>query len=109
PAQVGNAGSFFKNPTIPTAQFTALRQAHPDLPAYPVDDHHTKIPAGWLIERAGWKGFRDGDAGCYPRQALVLVNYGRATGPEIFALSDRIAASVHERFGIVLEREVNVI
>lgn len=109
PTQIGNAGSFFKNPTLPNDQFAALRQKHPDVPAYPVDPHHTKVPAGWLIEQAGWKGFRAGDAGCYAKQALVLVNYGQASGAEILALSQRIAASVHETFGITLEREVNVI
>ena len=109
PKVVGNAGSFFKNPTIPAARFEALRRAHAEIPGFAMEDGRMKVPAGWLIERCGWKGFREGDAGCYPKQALVLVNYGRARGREILALADRIAASVRERFGIDLEREVNII
>jgi UDP-N-acetylmuramate dehydrogenase len=109
PKQVGNAGSFFKNPAVEKGLFATIQQSFPDVPAFPLDDDHVKVPAGWLIEQCGWKGFRRGDAGCYPKQALVLVNYGNATGEEIFALSEEVLQSVKTRFGIELEREVNVI
>lgn len=108
PLQIGNAGSFFKNPTIPEAQFRALAAQHPDLPSYPSTPGHIKVPAGWLIEQCGWKGYREGDAGVHARQALVLVNYGQAQGTDIWALSDKIVRSVQEKFGIELEREVQV-
>lgn len=108
PAVVGNAGSFFKNPTIAASQFLELQAAEKDIPSYPVSDTSVKVPAGWLIERCGWKGFRRGDAGVHPKQALVLVNYGQASGSEIWDLSSEIVRSVEERFGILLEREVNV-
>lgn len=109
PRQVGNAGSFFKNPQVPNEQYEALKQEFPGIVAFPVDADHTKLAAGWLIEQCGWKGYRKGDAGCYPKQALVLVNYGGATGEEIFNLSKKIIESVKDRFGVELEREVNII
>jgi len=108
PKQIGNAGSFFKNPLIPIAQFDRLQQDYADIPSYNAGQNMVKVPAGWLIERAGWKGVREGDTGVHSRQALVLVNYGHATGQEIWDLSSRIVASIQERFGIELEREVQV-
>ena len=109
PAEIGNAGSFFKNPLIPAIQFETLKKEFPAIVAFPSDQGQVKIAAGWLIEQCGWKGYRKGDAGCYPKQALVLVNYGTATGTEILELSEEIIASVEQKFGVKLEREVNVI
>jgi len=110
PAIIGNAGSFFKNPTIPNEQFAALKTRFADMIGYPDPIRNvTKLAAGWLIEQCGWKGYRRGDAGCHERQALVLVNYGHATGREIYSLSEDILRSVQEKFGITLEREVNII
>jgi UDP-N-acetylmuramate dehydrogenase len=109
PQVVGNAGSFFKNPQIPNTQFEELKKAFPNIVAFPVDAAHTKLAAGWLIEQCGWKGYRRGDVGCYPKQALVLVNYGQARGEEIYQLSGEIIESVKSKFGVALEREVNVV
>jgi len=109
PAVIGNAGSFFKNPTIPEAQFTALQQSHPGMVGYPASNDMMKVAAGWLIEQCGWKGYRKGDAGCHKDQALVLVNYGHAQGIDIYTLSTEIMHSVETKFGILLEREVNVL
>ena len=110
PAQIGNAGSFFKNPTIPNRQYADLKTKFPEIVGYPDPAKSiTKLAAGWLIEQAGWKGFRRGDAGVHARQALVLVNYGHATGREIFDLSEEILHSVKQKFGVTLEREVNLI
>ncbi|MFL5809174.1 MAG: UDP-N-acetylmuramate dehydrogenase [Flavisolibacter sp.] len=109
PKQIGNAGSFFKNPQIPKQEFHELKRIFTDMPSFPVDENFTKVPAGWLIEQCGWKGYRKGDAGCYSKQALVLVNYGSAKGNEIFELSEEIIESVNKKFGVVLEREVNII
>ena len=109
PAEIGNAGSFFKNPTIDAASYERIRAAHPNLVAYPVDGGQYKLAAGWLIEQCGWKGFRAGDAGVHAKQALVLVNYGHASGTDIYNLSQQVLDSVHEKFGVDLEREVNII
>jgi UDP-N-acetylmuramate dehydrogenase len=109
PAEIGNAGSFFKNPVVPRTQYESLRAENADIPCYPVNEQEVKVPAGWLIERAGWKGRRTGNCGVHDRQALVLVNYGGASGTEIFDLSSSVMESVKERFGILLEREVNII
>ncbi len=110
PSQIGNAGSFFKNPTISEAHHQLLKQSWPDLPGYPLDDSPgmVKVPAGWLIEKAGWKGRRIGDAGCHRQQALVLVNYGKASGQDILHLARLIQEDVEQKFGIRLEEEVNV-
>lgn len=109
PTKIGNAGSFFKNPIIPTVLFDQLKKEYKDMPGFAVSTKaFTKVPAAWLIEQTGWKGYRAGDAGCYPLQPLVLVNYGNATGMEIFNLSSQIIEKVKNRFGIQLEREVNI-
>lgn len=109
PKQVGNAGSFFKNPLIPRSQAEELKNKFPNLVSFPSAEGPTKLAAGWLIEQCGWKGYREGDAGCYPKQALVLVNYGQATGRQVFDLSTKIITSVQEKFGVTLEREVNIV
>ncbi len=136
PALIGNAGSFFKNPTIPAEQYEQLKKTHQHIPGYEIKDdgrqmrddrgktttfntqpstadHQLssvfKVPAGWLIEQCGWKGYRKGDAGVHPKQALVLVNYGKANGQTIYDLSTEIQNSVLEKFGIMLEREVNIL
>ncbi|WP_431483908.1 UDP-N-acetylmuramate dehydrogenase [Pseudomonas solani] len=109
PAQLGNAGSFFKNPLVPAGLAERLRGEHADLVAYPQADGQVKLAAGWLIERAGWKGYRDGDAGVHRLQALVLVNYGAATGLQLLDLAQRIQANVAERFGVALEMEPNLL
>ena len=109
PKVIGNAGSFFKNPQVDIALWKQLVAAFPNLVSYPVDEHHYKLAAGWLIEQCGWKGFRKNDAGCHEKQALVLVNYGNAAGNEILELSSNIIASVKHKFGVELEREVNII
>lgn len=109
PAVIGNAGSFFKNPEVPAETFVALKQRFPDIVGYSTSSGMVKLAAGWLIERAGWKGYRKGDAGVHENQALVLVNYGQATGDEIFQLSEEILHSIDAQFGVHLEREVNII
>jgi UDP-N-acetylmuramate dehydrogenase len=109
PNEIGNAGSFFKNPQIPNQQFHELQKAFPKIVGYPVGVNATKLAAGWLIEQCGWKGYREGDAGCHAKQALVLVNYGNAKGEEIYVLSSKIVNSVKAKFDVELEREVNII
>lgn len=108
PDKLGNAGSFFKNPVIPNSQFEAIKESHPNIVSFPAADGYTKLAAGWLIEQCGWKGKRIGDAGVHKDQALVLVNYADATGKEIYDLSAQIIDSIKEKFGIQLEREVNI-
>ena len=112
PAEIGNAGSFFKNPEISQAAFDHLKSQYPDLPGYPVPGG-VKVPAGWLIERAGWKGLRRGPGagthGVHDRQALVLVNHGGATGRELRALAEEIIATVRQQFAIELHPEVNIL
>ncbi|PWT73511.1 MAG: UDP-N-acetylenolpyruvoylglucosamine reductase [Bacteroidetes bacterium] len=109
PAVIGNAGSFFKNPSVQASFFEKLKRKFPGLVAYTNLDGSMKLAAGWLIEQCGWKGYRKGDAGCHAKQALVLVNYGHASGKEIYHLSREIASSVHKKFGVELETEVNII
>ena len=142
PAKIGNAGSFFKNPTVSGEKFAALTKQFPGIIGYPQTPNQksevsdppplsntsaavgdipppsggrgaggpdVKLAAGWLIEQCGWKGYRKGDAGCHVRQALVLVNYGQASGKEIYDLSEEILQSVQQKFGVTLEREVNVV
>jgi UDP-N-acetylmuramate dehydrogenase len=109
PKEIGNAGSFFKNPSIPAAQFQYLKSKFPSIVGYENADRSIKLAAGWLIEQCGWKGFRKGDAGVHAKQALVLVNYGNATGLDIYQLSDDIVNDVVRKFGVTLEREVNVV
>lgn len=110
PALLPNAGSFFKNPLVPAALAESLRAALPGLPAWPgTTPELRKLPAAWLIEACGWKGFREGDAGVADQHALVLVNHGSASGADLLALARRIVASVHERFGVVLEPEPRIL
>ncbi len=108
PRDIGNSGSFFKNPVISKSEFEEIKKKHPEISAYTSGDE-VKLAAGWLIEKAGWKGKRFGDAGVHEKQALVLVNYGKATGQEIYDLSQRIVDDIFEKFGINLEREVNIL
>jgi len=105
PALIGNAGSFFKNPVVPRAQAEALRREHATLPAWPAGEDSSKISAAWLVETAGYKGLREGDAAVSQNHALVLVNHGHATGAQIRALAERIQTGVCERFGVQLEPE----
>ena len=108
PAVIGNAGSFFKNPIIEIELFEALQAAYTDIPNFPVSDKWVKIPAAWLIDRCGWKGKRRGDIGVHDKQALVLVNHGGGKGKELLKLSGMIQDSVQKKFGVELQREVNV-
>ena len=108
PSQIGNSGSFFKNPVISNDEFAEIEKNHPQIAHYKTDSG-IKLAAGWLIEQAGWKGKRFGDAGVHDKQALVLVNYGNATGKEIYDLSEQIIEDVKAKYGVTLEREVNII
>lgn len=109
PKELGNSGSFFKNPIILKADYDKAKQNHPEMPHYVVSETEVKVPAGWLIEQAGFKGKRFGDAGIHKNQALVLVNYGNATGQEILAVSRNIQDTIFKKFGIHIQAEVNVI
>lgn len=109
PAVLGNAGSFFKNPVVSAELAERIRVEHADMVSYPAAGGQVKLAAGWLIERAGWKGFREGDAGVHRLQALVLVNYGQASGAQLLALAQRIQTDIQARFGVHLETEPNVL
>jgi UDP-N-acetylmuramate dehydrogenase len=121
PREVGNAGSFFKNPSVEKKKFEKLKLEYPGIVGYANEDGTMKLAAGWLIEQCGpltkpggqdsvsWKGFRKGDAGVHPKQALVLVNYNNASGNEIYELSEKILETVNQKFGVALEKEVNII
>jgi UDP-N-acetylmuramate dehydrogenase len=109
PALIGNAGSFFKNPIVPTAQAEALKEAHPSLPVFGNDPLQRKLSAAWLIEQAGWKGYREGDAGISAQHSLVLVNHGRATGLQLLDLAHKVASSIHAKYGVLLEPEPRII
>jgi UDP-N-acetylmuramate dehydrogenase len=109
PAQIGNAGSFFKNPTIALEQYEKIKLKHVTMPMFVVDDTHVKVPAAWLIEQSGWKGKTFDKVGVHKQQALVLVNYGLGKGKDILALATEIQASVESDFGIKLHMEVNIV
>ena len=109
PKEIGNSGSFFKNPVVDKTIFDIFHKAHPEAPFYEVSSTEFKIPAGWLIEQSGLKGFRKGDAGVHTKQALVLVNYGNATGNELLEMARYVQQTVFETFGIRIEPEVNII
>lgn len=109
PKELGNSGSFFKNPIVSRELFNKAKAQHPDMKHYDVSETEVKVPAGWMIEQAGLKGYRDGDAGVHARQALVLVNYGNATGDDILNLSKLVQKTVFDKFGIAIEAEVNII
>lgn len=107
PRQIGSGGSFFKNPVIETSKAERLKEQYPNIPHF-MTDKGVKIPAGWLIDKAGWKGYRTGDAGVHPQQALVLVNYGTATADQIMTLANQITSDIKHKFDIELEKEINV-
>jgi UDP-N-acetylmuramate dehydrogenase len=109
PLVIGNAGSFFKNPTIQLDHYNELKKTHPDIPGYPSVNQYVKVPAGWLIEQCDWKGKRFNNVGVHANQALVLVNYGNGNGEEIFQLAKKISASVNATFNIDLTPEVNIV
>ena len=109
PKEIPNTGSFFKNPTILNEEYILLQRDFADIPGYPVEDGRTKVPAGWLIEKAGWKGFRNDKVGVHERQALVLINHSNGSGQDVYDLSEQILRDVLDKFGIELEREVNII
>lgn len=109
PKEIGNAGSFFKNPIISLSHFEKLKKEYPEIPSYKVSEVEVKVPAGWLIDKAGWKGKTIQNYGVHKKQALVLVNYGQASGEDIYELSEKIIKDIQLRYGILLEREVNII
>jgi UDP-N-acetylmuramate dehydrogenase len=109
PAVIGNAGSFFKNPVMGAAQAEALSLAHPGLPVWPHAGGTAKVSAGWMIEAAGFKGQREGDAGMSNRHALVLVNHGKASGPQLWAFAQKVIAGVQAKFGVTMEPEPLVV
>jgi UDP-N-acetylmuramate dehydrogenase len=109
PAVIGNAGSFFKNPTITQQHYTSLKSTWPEIPGYPIENQTVKVPAAWLIEQCGWKGKRVGDAGVHQHQPLVIVNHDRATGEELLSLAMQVRTSVQGKFDITLTPEVNII
>jgi UDP-N-acetylmuramate dehydrogenase len=109
PSQLGNAGSFFKNPEISLSHYQSLQKEFPQIPGYHSVNQEVKVPAAWLIEQCGWKGKRMNDIGVHTQQALVIVNYGNGNGEEIFHLAQQIIASVKQKFYITLLPEVNVI
>lgn len=109
PKEIGNAGSFFKNPVVDNTIYAQLKEKFPQIVGYPSNNNQTKLAAGWLIENCGWKGKSFGSFGVHKNQSLVLVNYGNATGKEIYDLSEKIMGSVSEKFNVALEREVWVI
>jgi len=108
PNIIGNAGSFFKNPVVSARKLNELKAIFPGIVSFPFGNE-IKLAAGWLIEQAGWKGYREGNVGCHEKQALVLVNHGNASGAEVLDLAQKIQQSVYTKFGVELEMEVNVI
>ena len=109
PKKIGNSGSFFKNPIVSLNQLELIKKKYPNIKSYKINENEFKIAAGWMIEKAGWKGIKFDNYGVHEKQALVLVNYGLAKGIEIFNLSEKIVLDIKKKFGIMLEREVNII
>lgn len=109
PNELGNSGSFFKNPVLSKNEFGKIQKEHPEIPFYSLENGQIKVPAGWLIDQAGFKGYRQGDAGVHKKQALVLVNYGSATGRELLDLAEKTKSTIKTKYGILLEFEVNII
>ncbi|MEL7002217.1 MAG: hypothetical protein AAFN93_05710 [Bacteroidota bacterium] len=109
PDEIGNAGSFFKNPSVDKIDFEGLRAEFPTIPGYEQPNNMMKVPAGWLIEQCGWKGYEKEGIGVHKKQALVLVNYGNGTGVALKDLSEKVKESVANKFGIELSTEVNII
>lgn len=109
PTEIGNSGSFFKNPVVSGELFEQIQKEYPEIPSYPAGYDEVKVPAGWLIEKAGWKGYKKGEIGVHAKQALVLVNYGGGKGEDLVKLSKEIQEDVFQKFGISLQTEVNII